>query len=422
LAGPRPIALVPENAEIAAMRAEAIGVLVELEKRFPHMPDVLSSVGSLYSLYALDNEARVRWERSIRLAPKSAAPYDAMGCAAVIRGDYDEAIRMLRKAVQLDPRRPRSQLILGEALTNAGQMEQAVVELKQFVNNHPDAAEGFFRLGQAYLHLKDYDQARKAHERAIRLNPKLAAAYHALASVCESLGQREQAEQYRQAFARLNRGQPGTETKTRGGVNDIDLGRSNLAEAHLVAARTYLAMAGTHGSRNLVGDAERHLRAAARADPTNRESRVTLVGMYDKSKRYREAAELLAELEQVEPEDLVHRINRGTLLVRIGDFAAAEQEFVQAMAIAPQEPDGYAKLGWLRLLTKTNLPEARELAKSAIRLQPKDASHHWLLSQICEAQGHRSAALEAIERAIELDPTNPRLQQQKAKLDVQREP
>ncbi len=82
----------PENPQIAAMRSEALGVLAELEHRFPDDPAVLCSIGSLYALYALDDEAKLRWDRSIRLAPNSAGPYNSMGCSALVRGDYEEAI------------------------------------------------------------------------------------------------------------------------------------------------------------------------------------------------------------------------------------------------------------------------------------------------------------------------------------------
>jgi len=419
---PRPIALVPENPAIAGMREEALGVLSELEKRFPYDPAVLCSVGSLYALYALDDEAERRWQRSIRLAPKSAAPYNAMGCAALVRGDYPEAIRHLRKAIELDRSLPRAQLMLGEALIHAAQMEQAVAELKQFTARNPKSAEGFFQLGQAYFHLRDYENAQAAQQRAVQLSPKMAAAYHTLARVCEALGQHQQAEAYRQEFVQRNpaRHEPGT--TQRGGVNDMDLGRWNLAEAHLAAARTYLAAARAKPDSDCAQEAERHLVAAARADPTNRESRIALLTVYDQSRRYREAAQVVGELAEIDPQDATHRLSRGILLVRLGEAAAAEKEFRSAIDVAPEEADGYEKLARLLLLNKTRLREARELMQSAIRLQPKEASHHQLLSQICQEQGDRPAATAALQRAIELDPTNPRLQQHKAKLDVQREP
>ena len=51
---------VPENAEIAGMRQEALAVLAELEQCFPMEPSVLCSMGSLYALYGLDDQAQQR--------------------------------------------------------------------------------------------------------------------------------------------------------------------------------------------------------------------------------------------------------------------------------------------------------------------------------------------------------------------------
>ena len=147
----------------------------------------------------------------------------------------------------MDGNLPRARLMLGEALTNAGRMPEAIEELQAYVATHPESAEGFFRLGQAYFHLQEYEQARAAQERAIQASPEFAAAYHTLANACTALGQAEQAERYRQDFTRLSQGRQEANTKERGGVNDIDLGRSNLAEAHLVAARTYETASGAYG-------------------------------------------------------------------------------------------------------------------------------------------------------------------------------
>ena len=143
------------------------------------------------------------------------------------------------------------------------------------------------------------------------------------------------------------------------------------------------------------------MREAARADPANRESRIALLSVYDKSARYREAAEIVAELETWEPQEPKHRLTRGILLVRLEEFPTAEQEFRRALELVPEEADGYAKLAWMFLLQGTRLPEARDLAQSAIRRQPQEVSHYQLLAQLCERLGDRPAAVAALEQALD---------------------
>ena len=412
----------PENLQIAAMRDEALGVLVELEQRFSTNPSVLSAVGSVYVMYGQDDEAQRRWERALRLDPNCALAYYAMGSAASIRGDYDAAIRLARKALDLDPRLSRARLTLGEALTNVGQMEQAARELEQLVAREPESVLGLFRLGQAYYHLKQYAKAKEAHQRVLRLDGKFEAACHSLASICESLGEGQEAEKYRNEFARLGQRKPELAKVERGGLDDLGLARANLAETHVAAARAYMAAAKALRKPNYMLEGERHLVAAARADPKDRDTRLALLSLYEEDKRLREAVDVLGELEAIDPKDPTHRINRGILLARLQEFDQAEKEFRQAIALAPHEPDGYAKLGWLRLGQKSKLGEARELAQSAARLGPKDANHHLLLAMVCEELGDGPAALAAIERAIELAPGDPRAQQIKARLDAKKKP
>ncbi len=418
---PRSKATPPANDEIAAMRDKAIGVLGEVEEVFSNDAAVMSSLAAVYGLWGLDDEASDRWQRSMLLDPRSGRPYSAMGNAALARGDYEEAVRMLRKALELDPSQDRARLRLGEALTSAGRTQEAVTELTKYLANYPRSTGGLFRLGQAYFHLRQYEKARQSYERAVELDPQFDFAYHALASTCEALGRHEEAEKHRQQFTRLAGGKPAPGMRQRDPVTDLELGRANLAETHLVAARAYLGPASTSRKLDRTAEAQRHLRAAARADPKNRESRITLLKLLDREKRFREAAELLAELEELEPKDPVHRINRGVLLVRIQEYVAAEKEFREAIALAPEEADGYAKLAGMYALNKSKVAEARKLAQSAIRLRPNDALNHVLLAEICEQEGDRPAALAAIARAVELEPANPRLQQAKARLNAKRQ-
>ncbi len=250
-------------------------------------------------------------------------------------------------------------------------------------------------------------------------DPRNAPAFHGLAAACERLGQPQESEGYRRRFAELSRKEPAPGTTIRDRVNDIDLARGNLAETHLAAAKTCLGPARTSRTMDRPAEAERHLRAAARADRKNRAARLTLLQLYDRQKRFREAAEVLAELEEIDPNDEVHRINRGILLVRLGEFDAAEKEFRQATALAPEEPDGHAKLAQLFLKRGTRLEEARACAASAMRLRPKEAARHLLFAEICRRQGDRAAAQAALKRAAELDPGDPQVQQAKAMWDAE---
>lgn len=400
------------------MRDEAVAVLQQLEKDFRSQPDVLNSVASLYSLWAMDSEASDRFERSVRLDPVSARPKLAMGISALMRGDHEEAVRALQKALELDPGLPNARVRLGEALANEGRMEEAVKELELHVKRFPRSTEGLFRLGQAYFHVKQYGKAKECQERVIQLDPEYAPAFHALANVCEAMGLRAESDKHRRRFAELGRRDPDPGRTYRERIDDVNLAQGNLAETHLVAAKVYQAAAESLRVPPPTDIIEKHLRAAARANRKDRQSRAMLLDLYDKANRIKDAVEVLNDLVALEPKEPLHRVNRGSLLVRLKMLDEAEDDFRQAVLLAPNDARGYAKLAMLRFQHEPNLREARKLMQTAVRLAPDKAEYHALLAEICASLQDRTAALEAIRRAAELEPDHPRVRRTKARLDA----
>jgi tetratricopeptide (TPR) repeat protein len=78
--------------------------------------------------------------------------------------------------------------------------------------------------------------------------------------------------------------------------------------------------------------------------------------------------------------------------------------------MAPAQADGYRELAQLYLRAKTRQVEARDLAAQAVKLQPV-AANYFLLGWACDVTGDRARALEALQRAVALDPQNQAYQQ-----------
>jgi Flp pilus assembly protein TadD len=64
-------------------------------------------------------------------------------------------------------------------------------------------------------------------------------------------------------------------------------------------------------------------------------------------------------------------------------------------------------LAELHLRADKGLPEAKNLAATAVRLEPT-ARNYFVLAAICEKEGDLVGARAALERAAALDPDNPR--------------
>ncbi len=110
---------------------------------------------------------------------------------------YQEAIKKLQIAVELDPKSARAWDSLGLAFDMQGQMDQALVAFTKAVNlnreaPHPSAWPPH-DLGSLYLRIDHPAEAVSALQESLRYDPKLAQAHYHLARAFEKQAHEEQA-------------------------------------------------------------------------------------------------------------------------------------------------------------------------------------------------------------------------------------
>ncbi|MBR1279322.1 tetratricopeptide repeat protein [Bradyrhizobium sp. AUGA SZCCT0283] len=74
-----------------------------------------------------------------------------------------------------------------------------------------------------------------------------------------------------------------------------------------------------------------------------------------------------------------------------------------AIALAPNEPDGYRALGCI-LLSRTEYDQAKDAVKRAIEINPSDASNLAVWGSVQSFSGEVGGATESLELALKLDP------------------
>ena len=89
------------------------------------------------------------------------------------------------------------------------------------------------------------------------------------------------------------------------------------------------------------------------------------------------------------------------------DIGRAEEAYAKALAIEPGMTEAQDALVDLRL-SKNDFDGAIDVAKNAIKAAPKQASTHYRLAQIYTEQWRLRDALEILQKAIDIDATNPR--------------
>jgi tetratricopeptide (TPR) repeat protein len=298
---------------------------------------------------------------------------------------------------------------MAEAFMGLGKLEEAVAILEGAVESSPTSVECWYRLGQAYFRSNAYEKAAMAYQQAVRIDPGFTRAYYGLATVHSRMRREQEAEKYRDQFRRLKRKDLDTLSAQERAYDDRAASRQNVVNTYVLAGQVYLAHEATQ-------QAEEHWKKAAALGPADVDSRRHLLELYEKENRPEQALGVLEDLIEIQPNAMSHYLNLGTLNMRLGRFDAAEKAYRKCQEVAKDRPEGYVGLANLYLGNGRNFAEARELAETAVRLQPI-ASNYFLLGAAHKHNNDLDRARKAVKRAMELDPENPLYPQRYAELE-----
>jgi len=298
------------------------------------------------------------------------------------------------------------------ALEQQGKFAEAADAWRAVTESNSRDAAAFASLGVVLSKQEKYAEAAQAYKEALALNPEL----------------------------------PGVQLNL--GLAEFKQGHFQLATAPFskvlandprnVQARTLLGM--TYYGAGRFTDAIKHLRAAAEADPSNPELRQVLAQSCLRAKNYSCAFEEFKSILQQNPDSAAAHILLGEALDGLDKTGDAVAEFQAAAKIAPGEPDLHFGLGYLywklrryedagrefgaelavdpnhalalaylgdMALKNNDTEKAASLLEMSIQ-QKKDVRIAYLdLGAARMYQKQYLAALKALQRAVELDPTQP---------------
>jgi Flp pilus assembly protein TadD len=95
-----------------------------------------------------------------------------LGLAYLGKGDYPQALALLRAAVGKNPADPRTRLDLGRVYFALGKTALAVGEYRKSLELNGSYASAYYNLALAQVKLKDVEQARVAFKEVIRIAPE----------------------------------------------------------------------------------------------------------------------------------------------------------------------------------------------------------------------------------------------------------
>jgi len=351
-----------------ALRKEQLDVAHNLLATFPDDTNAAFLVGMAYFEQGNATDAKEYLEKSLNLQPRRADAWDHLGRIALLKGQYDEAIMLFRRALDIEPGTPGIHFRIAKAQVFLGNLEDAVLELQKDVELFPKAWDSYGLLGETYLQLREYQKAKENFEAAIRVKPDYTKAYYGLATACTRLGLKDECKAAQQKFKQLEAEDQKAGRHWRQVLEPLMVTRRSVAHTHTDIGRVY----NEHGYPE---KAKQLWQKAAILDPNNTDCRFHLSALYLQNRQPLDALKLYEQIAQSEPENGVSYFFIGNINAQLNRFDEAERAYKKVIEVAPERPEGYHALARLYLQLNRNLPEAKELAARAVKLDPDNVQY-----------------------------------------------
>ena len=351
-----------------ALREEQLDVARTLLAAFPDDTNAAFLIGMAYFEQGNVVEAEKYLEKSLELQPLRADACDHLGRIALLKGQYDKALMLFNRAIEIDPGTPGIHFRIAKAQVFLGKLDDAVSELQKDIELFPEASQSYSLLGETYLQLKEYQKAKENFEAAIRIKPDYTKAYYGLATACARLGLKDESKEAQQKFKQFEAEDQKAGRHWRQVLEPLMVTCRSVAHTHTDIGRVYI-------ERGNPDKATQLWQKAAILDPNNIDCRFHLSALYMQNNKPLDALKLYEQITQIDPENAVSYFFIGNINAQLSRFDVAEEAYKKVIEVAPKRSEGYHALARLYLQLNRNLPEAKKLAARAVELDPDNMQY-----------------------------------------------
>jgi TolB-like protein/class 3 adenylate cyclase/Tfp pilus assembly protein PilF len=193
-------------------RQDVDAAIADLEKAIviePEFPGAVAMLGLCQAHVGLRGwvrparlafeKARAYAEQAVHRWPSSPEANQALALVQLMTGRSPEAVRVARRAIELNPNSAEAYALLGHALIFCGDLEGGVAACHKAERGNPRDSRGtwlYDAMGHGYFFLGDYDKAIEVSKKGLHQDPALVGALVTLASAYAQLGRKEEARHY----------------------------------------------------------------------------------------------------------------------------------------------------------------------------------------------------------------------------------
>jgi Flp pilus assembly protein TadD len=139
------------------------------------------------------NEARTLFAEACRIDPSDAQAWHMLGVCCATLGDFAEAERSCRKAIELKPEVPVAHANLANVLVSLGRLDEAEISFRQALQLKPDDAPTYLLHANLLSRLERLPEAEAGYRAALMRDPHSAEAHNNLGVLLWKQGRQPEA-------------------------------------------------------------------------------------------------------------------------------------------------------------------------------------------------------------------------------------
>lgn len=411
--------------------------------------EALGLLGEIYLAAGKTADARQIADNILKGRPQDPEGYILKSGIAVRSGQTDEAIRQLKKAVELDPKKTKTILNVGGLYHLKGDPKAAREWYDKALSIDPGSVDVHVARGNFFFASGDREEGEKEYRKAIELskekeNIRIALAEHYLFQNRIEESEKElnavikdmNSQKARKVLAEIRietRKLPEAKTIVdeilKENAKDLDgkflKGRIALAEKRLDDAKALLgevvkldAAMGRARLYNGIADIQqghiemgrKEVLEAVKLEPWNIRARLVLGGIYLNTNAPVDAEKQAVEVLRKNPANVEAAVLYADSFLLRREWKKAEQVYLSMIRQIPKSPIGYFKMGLSKKMQKMPA-EAAGYFQQAVERNPKDLIpiNEYIFSLAAAKRTDRAKAV--LDDCIAKDPKNPLLRE-----------
>lgn len=364
-----------QSVAISPERLQAVAGALEKARRAPKSRQTLLALVDYYLEKDKDGLAKLE---AVPAGQRDAIYHEVLGCYAMARQEYRQAVKAFGQAQRLAPRELRLMVNLARAHYAMGDQTRATRWLYRVVTKERHYVQAWESLIKIHLERGDLALAKQAQGMALSVNPRDWGIYFTYADAYLGSG--------RYAMARCV-------------LQEV----LDLEPREVIAAEVHNYLGYLHYLEGRYAEALPLFRKALELNPSLAVAWFNLGNLHFHLKEMEEAKACFQEALKADPFMASAACQMGLTLLEQGILDKARPPLEKALAL--DSSDYWAHLGLSEYHRRTkNAMASLEEARQALRLNPDDANVHNYLGIALETNRRYFDAEKAYRRALELDP------------------